>query len=101
MGHSTPETALVRVGKRPLRIEEVTRLAEGRSRVELDPDPEVRERIHRSRRALEERLREGTPIYGVRNFQTALPTSSVPSIICTRTSMWVVPAGVSSKCARQ
>jgi histidine ammonia-lyase len=62
----TPPTREILVGIRPLRIEDVAALARGAARVALDPDPLVRERIRASRRALEERLRDGAAVYGVR-----------------------------------
>jgi len=57
---------VILVGERPLRVEDVVALSRGAARVALDPDPAVRERIRASRRALEDRLREGAPVYGVR-----------------------------------
>jgi histidine ammonia-lyase len=55
----------LRVGRAPLRIEEVIELAEGRVRVALDPDPGYRALLSRGAGAVERALAEGRPIYGV------------------------------------
>jgi histidine ammonia-lyase len=68
----------LRVGERPLRVEDVVELARGRAQVELDPDPGVRERIRASRRLLERVLREGIPIYGVRTGVGASVDNEIP-----------------------
>jgi histidine ammonia-lyase len=54
------------LGRRPLRIEDLIALSRGEARAALDGDPAVRARIRASRRVLEERLRDGSPVYGVR-----------------------------------
>jgi len=61
-----PTGAEIPIGWHPLRVEDVVRLAKGQARAALDPEPALRERIRASRSALEARLREGVPIYGVR-----------------------------------
>ncbi|MCS6856431.1 MAG: aromatic amino acid ammonia-lyase [Sandaracinaceae bacterium] len=53
------------IGKKPLRLEELEAIADGRVQLALDPDPEVRERIAASRKVLEEALAKGKTIYGV------------------------------------
>jgi histidine ammonia-lyase len=66
------------VGELPLRVEDVVALARGRARVALDPSPAVRGRIRASRRALEQGLRAGTPIYGVRTGVGASVGNQIP-----------------------
>jgi histidine ammonia-lyase len=66
------------VGERPLRVEDIVALARGRARVALDPAPSVRSRIRASRRALEEGLRAGTAIYGVRTGVGASVGNEIP-----------------------
>jgi histidine ammonia-lyase len=66
------------VGAVPLRIEDVVALARGEARVELDPAPEVRERIQASRRVLEQTLAEGGLVYGVRTGVGASVDNTIP-----------------------
>ncbi len=55
----------LRVGRAPIRIEDVIELAEGRVRVALDPDPAYRALLERGAAAVERALAEGRAIYGV------------------------------------
>jgi histidine ammonia-lyase len=71
-------TGPLQLGERPLRVEDVVELAWGRAQVELDPHPQVRERIRASRRLLEQELRAGTPIYGVRTGVGASVGNQIP-----------------------
>jgi histidine ammonia-lyase len=72
------EPAELRVGAVPLRIEAVVALARGEASVELDPAPEVRERIQASRRVLEQTLAEGGLVYGVRTGVGASVENTIP-----------------------
>lgn len=53
------------VGKRPLGIDDILHLARGSAVAEIDPDPEVRDRIRSTSEALARRLAQGEAIYGV------------------------------------
>ena len=53
------------VGRRPLRIEELAALAEGRAHAALDPDPAYRARLAAGAAAVERALGAGQVIYGV------------------------------------
>jgi histidine ammonia-lyase len=55
----------LRVGRTPLRIEDVIAVAEGRLRVALDSDPGYRAGLAQGVAAVERALAEGRPIYGV------------------------------------
>jgi histidine ammonia-lyase len=67
VGRSTPtaEGVCVRVGGRPLTIAALLAVAEGRARILLDDDPELRARRARSVRLVHEQMSEGRSIYGV------------------------------------
>ena len=52
-------------GARPLTLEQICDVAQGRARARLDPDPEYRARLEASRASLERQLRAGRVIYGV------------------------------------
>jgi histidine ammonia-lyase len=63
---STQSTiAPVRVGVRRLTIEDVVALARGEARVELDPDPAVRQRLDGVASGFAQRLARGERVYGV------------------------------------
>ena len=66
------------VGLRPLRVEDVVALARGDARAALDPDPALRARIRASRRLLDDLLREGAAVYGVRTGVGASVGTAIP-----------------------
>jgi histidine ammonia-lyase len=68
----------LRFGRRALRIEDVVALAKGEVRAVLDPDPALRERIRASRRLLDDLLREGATVYGVRTGVGASVGTAIP-----------------------
>jgi histidine ammonia-lyase len=80
VGASPPiaEARTLLVGERPLQVEDVVALARGHAQVALDPDPRARARIRASRRILEEGLRKGVPIYGVRTGVGASVGNEIP-----------------------
>ncbi|MEE9384105.1 MAG: aromatic amino acid ammonia-lyase [Nannocystaceae bacterium] len=55
----------ISLGLSSLRLDDVVLLAKGRAQVVLDDEPEFRERIAGSRRALVHRLERGERVYGV------------------------------------
>jgi histidine ammonia-lyase len=57
--------AYVRIGSIPLTIEQVTAVAHGNARVELDQSPAFRKALDASVQLLEKLIASGTPIYGV------------------------------------
>ena len=65
MGEEADGGGPLRVGRAPLRIEDVIAVAEGRLRVALDPDPGYRAQLAQGVAAVERALAEGRPIYGV------------------------------------
>jgi histidine ammonia-lyase len=71
----TPE---VTFGGRPLTLEQVCDIAQGRARARLNADPEYRARLEASRASLERQLRAGRVVYGVttgvgESCETAVP----------------------------
>ena len=77
---SPPSPDVLRVGLRPLTIEDVLALARGTVRPEVDPDPSVRGRIRASAAALERHLGAGETIYGVTTgFGESCQTAVVPA----------------------
>jgi histidine ammonia-lyase len=67
------------VGSGPLGVEDVCTAARGQARVELDADPQFRERLAAGRRALDEALRRGSPVYGVTTGVGASVDRQVPA----------------------
>jgi histidine ammonia-lyase len=61
---SAPE-AVLRLGERPMRIEDVVAVARRGRRVALSEEPAFRARIARSAALIERRVQEGVPTYGV------------------------------------
>ena len=59
---ATPEVVF---GGRPLTLEQICDVAQGRAQARLDPAPEYRARLEASRASLERQLRAGRVIYGV------------------------------------
>ena len=59
---SSPEIVF---GGRPLTLDQICDVAQGRARARLNPDPEYRARLEASRASLERQLRAGRVIYGV------------------------------------
>ena len=55
----------VTFGGRPLTLEQICDVAQGRARARLNADPEYRARLEASRASLERQLRAGRVIYGV------------------------------------
>jgi histidine ammonia-lyase len=68
----------LRVGRAPLRIEDVIELAEGRVRIALDPDPDYRAQLARGVAAVEKALAEGRAIYGVSTGVGASVDNAIP-----------------------
>ncbi len=68
----------VTFGGRPLTVEQICDVAQGRARARLSADPEYRARLEASRASLERQLRSGRVIYGVttgvgESCETAVP----------------------------
>lgn len=59
------EPATIVLGGRPLAVDEVVAIAEGRARLVLDDDPGFRARLAAGAQALADRLAAGDPVYGV------------------------------------
>jgi histidine ammonia-lyase len=65
-------------GGRPLTLEQICDVAQGRAQARLNPEPEYRARLEASRASLERQLRAGRVIYGVttgvgESCETAVP----------------------------
>ncbi|MES1172291.1 MAG: aromatic amino acid ammonia-lyase [Bacteroidota bacterium] len=60
---SSPPTIVF--GRRPLSMDDVWDLAQGRAHAELDADPSYREKLEASRASLERQLKAGRAIYGI------------------------------------
>jgi len=71
--------AALRIGRAPLRIEDVISIAEGRTRVALDPDPALRLRLARSVEAVQRARDEGRPVYGVSTGVGASVGNQIPA----------------------
>jgi histidine ammonia-lyase len=52
-------------GGRPLTLEQIRDVAQGRARARLNPEPAYRARLEASRASLERQLRAGRVVYGV------------------------------------
>lgn len=65
MSRPTVRQSTVLLGKRPLTIENVCAVAEGRASIAVDGDVEVRARIARGSQFIEDSLKNGHTIYGV------------------------------------
>lgn len=53
------------IGRYPLRIEDILALASGTARARLNPDAAYRDWLRETNQVLQQRLREGRPVYGV------------------------------------
>jgi histidine ammonia-lyase len=62
---SRREAATVVFGGKPLTLEQICDVAQGRAQARLNPDPEYRARLEASRASLERQLRAGRVVYGV------------------------------------
>ncbi len=71
-------TREVRIGSKPLRIEDVNDLARGVAQPRLDPDPSFRLHLTRSRETLEKCLAAGKAIYGVTTGVGASVVNEIP-----------------------
>jgi histidine ammonia-lyase len=69
---------IIHVGNKPLTIEDVCAIAEKRAVPAIDPDPEVRHRIHQSRKVIDDALAGARTIYGVTTGFGASVDSQVP-----------------------
>ncbi len=69
---------MLRVGSRPVTIEQLVAAARGELPVELEGDAKFRERLEAGRRALEQALAEGRPVYGVTTGVGASVGTQVP-----------------------
>ena len=69
------------VGKSPLTIEAIVAIAEGRARVELEQDGDLRERIAASQAAVDRLLRAGETVYGVNTGVGASVSNSIPDAL--------------------
>ena len=79
-GASGDFDAVLAIGARPVRIDEVLALARGSLRAELDGDPAQRDKLARSRAAVERALEtRGGEVYGVTTGVGASADVSIPT----------------------
>ena len=69
---------MLRIGSGPVGIEQLVAAARGELLVELERDAKFRERLEAGRRALEQALADGRPVYGVTTGVGASVTTQVP-----------------------
>jgi histidine ammonia-lyase len=70
---------VLRIGSGPVGIEQLLAAARGELRVELERGAKFRERLEAGRRALEQALAAGRPVYGVTTGVGASVTTEVPA----------------------
>ena len=73
------EVAILTIGRAALSIEDVVRVAHGRTNVRLDPDPEYRAWLARGVEQLERAWQSGTAVYGVTTGFGESASTTVPA----------------------
>lgn len=97
------ERADLVVGERPIRVEDVARVARGELEVGLSRDPGFRARLSRGVEVIEQRLERAIPTYGVNTGFGASVKNGVPraqALLLAR-NLPATMAAVSGRCSRR